>query len=73
MEADRVVSKTQRIATLLYKTWRGAATLDDRLEVQALVVTCDGPTYAEAMELARVMRDRDSRPALFAPSDRFAA
>ena len=74
METEMVVSKVERIAALLYKMMRGAATLDDRLEVEALVVTCDGPTYEAACSLAQQMRLRDTRPALkFSPADRFAA
>ena len=76
METDRVVSKSEkieRVATLLYKTWRGAAQLDDRMDLQDIVLTCDGPTYAEAEALAHEMREYDLRPARFAHSERFAA
>lgn len=75
METEMVVTKVERIAALLYKMRLGAATLDDRLEVEALVVRSDGPTYGEALSLAQEMRLRDARPVLLlgAPAERFAA
>ena len=75
MEMEMVPSKSEQTAALLYKTMIGAATLGDRMKVQALVVTCDGPTYEEALFLAQEMRLRDVRPVLMlgAPAERFAA
>ena len=73
MESDRVVTKSQRLAELLYKMAAGAANLNDRLEMEGIVVRCDGPTFAVAKELARWMRECETRPVRFAPVLRFAA
>lgn len=64
MEVDRVLTKAERIASLRYKTARGAATLEDRLELEATVLRSDGPTIVEARHLLRELMDLDAKPAL---------
>ena len=64
MEEDRVFTKSERIASLRYKTARGAANLEDRLELQGHVVRSDGPTQEEADHLLREMMSLDLKPAL---------
>jgi hypothetical protein len=54
METDRVVTKSQRIAELLRKTARGLATVDDRMELQLLVLRSDDSTLREAYASALV-------------------
>jgi len=64
MEVDRVLTKAERIASLRYKTARGAATLEDRLELDRTILRSDGPTQEEADHLLREMMSLDLKPAL---------
>lgn len=73
MEEERVYTKAESIAALVYKTAKGAATLEDRFDLQKRWLRADSPTCAEARKLAQQMLERDVRPVLCAGTVRFAA